>query len=76
MQVKKPKTELKLKYDNRMMVSYPKEIYEGVRKWSYRKGISMQEFQRKCAEFYISVLEQDNIDFKGNERENKRRFDN
>jgi hypothetical protein len=74
--MKKEKTQLKLKYDNRMMVSYPREIYELVRKWSYRKGISMQEFQRKCAEFYCSVLEQDNIDFKYNERENKRRFDN
>lgn len=66
--IKREKQIQKLKYDNRMMVSYPREIYEGVRKWAYRKGISMQEFQRKCAEFYISSLEQDEINFKGNER--------
>ena len=65
--IKKEKVPLKLKYDNRMMVSYPKDIYELIRKWSYRKGISMQEFQRKCAEFYTSMLEQDEIKF-GNER--------
>ena len=51
-----------------MMVSYPRDVYELIRKWSYRKGISMQEFQRKCAEFYTSALEQDDIKFKGNER--------
>ena len=66
--LKKEKQIQKLKYDNRMMVSYPREIYEAVRKWSYRKGISMQEFQRKCAEFYISSLEQDEINFNRNER--------
>ena len=66
--IKKEKTVQKLKYDNRMMVSYPRDVYELIRKWSYRKGISMQEFQRKCAEFYTSSLEQDDIKFKGNER--------
>ena len=46
-----------------MRVSYPNYIYEGVRKWSYRKGISMQDFQRKACEFYVQHLEMDNMDF-------------
>lgn len=63
MQLKKEKTELKLKYNNRMQVSYPNSMYESVRKWSYRKGISMQDFQRKAVEFYIQHLDMDNMDF-------------
>jgi hypothetical protein len=63
MQHKKEKTELKLKYNNRMQVSYPDYMYESVRKWSYRKGISMQDFQRKAVEFYIQHLDMDNMDF-------------
>jgi hypothetical protein len=63
MQLKKEKTELKLKYNNRMQVSYPNSMYENVRKWSYRKGISMQDFQRKAVEFYIQHLDMDNMDF-------------
>jgi hypothetical protein len=63
MQLKKEKTELKLKYNNRMQVSYPDYMYESVRKWSYRKGISMQDFQRKAVEFYIQHLDMDNMDF-------------
>lgn len=66
--MQKEKKPLKLKYDTRMVVSYPISVYEGIRKWSFRKGISMQEFQRKCAEFYVNSLEQDEINFKGNER--------
>ena len=58
---KKPQT--KLKFDNKMKVSYPDSIYESVRKWSYRKGISMQDFQRKAVEFYIQHLDMDNMDF-------------
>ena len=46
-----------------MRVSYPNSTYEGVRKWSYRKGISIQDFQRQAAEFYIKHLEMDNMDF-------------
>ena len=46
-----------------MRVSYPNYIYEGVRKGSYRKGISMQDFQRKACEFYVQHLEMDNMDF-------------
>jgi hypothetical protein len=59
----KEKFQNKYKYDNRMRVSYSDSLYEGVRKWSYRKGISMQDFQRKAAEFYIQHLEMDNMDF-------------
>jgi len=62
MQVKKEKTELKLKYNNRIQVSYPNEMYEGIRKWSYRKGISIQDFQRKAIEFYLNHLEMDFIE--------------
>jgi len=58
---KKPQT--KLKFYNKMKVSYPDSIYESVRKWSYRKGISMQDFQRKAVEFYIQHLDMDNMDF-------------
>ena len=61
MQQKKEKTELKLKYNNRMQVSYPNDMYEGVRKWSYRKGISIQDLQRKAMEFYLNHLEMDYI---------------
>ena len=66
--MQKEKKIQKYKYDTRMVVSYPLEIYELIRKWSFKKGISMQEFQRKCAEFYTSMLEQDEIKFNGNER--------
>jgi hypothetical protein len=60
--MQKEKTQLKLKYDTRMVVSYPVSTYEGIRKWSLRKGISMQDFQRKAAEFYVQHLELDNIE--------------
>ena len=59
----KEKFQNKYKYDNRMRVSYSNSLYEGVRKWSYRKGISMQDFQRKAVEFYIQHLEMDNMEF-------------
>jgi hypothetical protein len=61
--MQKEKSQLKLKYDTRMVVSYPIYMYEGVRKWSHRKGISMQDFQRKAVEFYIQHLDMDNMDF-------------
>jgi hypothetical protein len=44
-----------------MQVSYPNDMYEGVRKWSYRKGISIQDLQRKAMEFYLNHLEMDYI---------------
>jgi hypothetical protein len=56
------KAQAKYKYDNRMKVTYPNYLYDGVRKWSYRKGISMQDFQRKAVEFYIQHLEMDNME--------------
>ena len=59
----KEKQIQKYKYDTRMIVTYPDSMYEGVRKWSLRKGISMQDFQRKATEFYIQHLEMDNMDF-------------
>jgi len=59
--MEKAKTKLKLKYDTRMVVSYPNEMYEGVRKWTYRKGIYAQDLQRKAMEFYLNHLEMDYI---------------
>jgi hypothetical protein len=66
--MEKEKTKLKLKYDTRMVVSYPNEMYEGVRKWSLRKGISMQDFQRKSVEFYLNHLEMDYIQLQKEKR--------
>jgi hypothetical protein len=59
--MKKEKIDIKLKYDNRIKVSYPNDMYEGVRKWTYRKGISAQDLQRKAMEFYLNHLEMDYI---------------
>lgn len=60
--MEKQKSIAKYKYDNRIRVSYPNEMYEGVRKWSYRKGISITDFQRKAVEFYLNHLEMDFIE--------------
>jgi len=57
----KPKNGGKYKYDNSFRVSYPDQLYEKIRRHAFRKGISLQEMQRKCAEFYINHLEQDEI---------------
>ena len=57
----KPKKGKNLKYDNSLHVSYPDQMYEKLRRHSFRKGISLQEFQRKAMEFYINHLEQDEI---------------
>jgi hypothetical protein len=57
--MEKQKSIAKYKYDNRIRVSYPNEMYEGVRKWTYRKGISAQDLQRKAMEFYLNHLEMD-----------------
>jgi hypothetical protein len=59
--MEKPKSIIKLKFDNRIRVSYPNDVYEGVRKWTYRKGISAQDLQRKAMEFYLNHLEMDYI---------------
>jgi hypothetical protein len=58
----KEKSKITTKYENRMRVSYPDSLYDGVRKWSYRKGISTQDFQRKAVEFYIQHLDMDNME--------------
>ena len=52
---------VKYKFDNRIRVSYSNEMYEGIRKWTYRKGISAQDLQRKAMEFYLNHLEMDYI---------------
>lgn len=57
------KKPFKMKFDNALRVSYPKEMYEFLRKWSYKKGISMQDFQRKAVEFYVNHLEHDDMNF-------------
>lgn len=59
--MQKQKNLSKYKYDNRIKVSYPNEMYEGIRKWTYRKGISAHDLQRKAMEFYLNHLEMDFI---------------
>lgn len=49
----------KVKYDNRCKVSFPDALYLEVRKWANRKGISIQDMQRKAVEFYINHLNHD-----------------
>jgi hypothetical protein len=34
-------------------------MYHSVRKWASKKGISLQEFQRKAVEFYLDHLNGD-----------------
>jgi hypothetical protein len=57
----KPKKGKTLRYDNSMCVSYPDELYEKVRRHSFRKKISLQDMQRKAMEFYINHLEHDEL---------------
>ena len=64
----KPKKGKTLKYDNSFCVSYNDEIYEKIRRHSFRKKISLQEFQRKAMEFYITHLEHDDIQTKFEQR--------
>ena len=49
----------KYKYDNKCMVSYPDAMYLEARKWANRKGVSIQDLQRKAMEFYINHLNHD-----------------
>jgi|LauGreDrversion4_2_1035121.scaffolds.fasta_scaffold1017505_1 hypothetical protein len=51
----------KYKFDNSFRVSYPNEMYLNVRKWASKKGISLQEFQRKAVEFYLDHLNGDDF---------------
>ena len=59
--IKKVGNKTKYKYDNRIKVSFPDEIYEGMRKWAIRKGISYQDLNRKALEFYLNFLEQNEV---------------
>lgn len=59
---KKDKKPFKMKFDNSLRVSYSDELYEKVRRHSFRKGISLQEIQRKAMEFYINHLELDEME--------------
>jgi hypothetical protein len=36
-------------------------MYLNVRKWASKKGISLQEFQRKAVEFYLDHLNGDDF---------------
>jgi hypothetical protein len=63
MQNKSEKTGAKYKYDNRCQVSYPDAMYLLARKWATRKGISIQDLQRKAMEFYLNHLNHDAIVF-------------
>ena len=53
----------KVKYDNRCQVSYPDSMYLEVRRWATKKGISIQDLQRKAVEFYLNHLNHDAIVF-------------
>lgn len=57
------KTGVKTKYDNKCMVSYPTPLYLEARKWANRKGLSIQDLQRKAMDFYINHLNHDQIVF-------------
>ena len=53
----------KVKYDNQCKVSYPDAMYLEVRRWATKKGISIQDLQRKAVEFYLNHLNHDAIVF-------------
>jgi hypothetical protein len=53
------KTGVKTKYDNKFMVSYPTPLYLEARKWANRKGLSIQDMQRKAMDFYVNHLNHD-----------------
>jgi hypothetical protein len=57
----------KYKYDNKCMVSYPDSMYIEARKWANKKGISIQDLQRKAMDFYITHLNHDEIVFAKND---------
>ena len=72
MEVKK--TDAKYKYDNRCMVSYPDEMYLEARKWANKKGISIQDLQRKAVEFYLNHLNHDSIVFTQDDADKRRKI--
>ena len=53
----------KVKYDNHCRVSYPDTMYLEARKWANKKGVSIQDLQRKAMEFYLNHLNHDAIVF-------------
>lgn len=63
MQTNLEKRAGKYKYDNRCQVSYPDSLYLEARKWAIKKGISIQDMQRKAMEFYVNHLNHDAIVF-------------
>jgi hypothetical protein len=56
----------KVKYDNHCRVSYPDLMYLEARKWANKKGVSIQDLQRKAMEFYLNHLNHDAIVFAQN----------
>jgi len=70
--MKTEKTGVKTKYDNKCMVSYPDLMYLEARKWANKKGISIQDLQRKSMEFYLNHLNHDSIVFSQNADTSKR----
>ncbi len=63
MQTTQEKRSGKVKYDNRCQVSYPDAMYLEARKWANKKGVSIQDLQRKAMEFYLNHLNHDKIVF-------------
>lgn len=61
----------KVKYDNNCRVSYPDSMYLLARKWANRKGISIQDLQRKAMDFYLTHLNHDEIVFAKNDTEQR-----
>ena len=64
----------KYKYDNKCMVSYPDEMYLEARKWANKKGISIQDLQRKAVEFYLNHLNHDAIVFTQDDADKRRKI--
>jgi hypothetical protein len=63
MQTNLEKRAGKYKYDNRCQVFYPDTMYLEARKWANKKGVSIQDLQRKAMEFYLNHLNHDAIVF-------------
>ena len=61
----------KYKYDNKCMVSYPDSMYIEARKWANKKGISIQDLQRKAVEFYLNHLNHDKNVFTENDTDKR-----
>jgi len=62
----------KYKYDNNCKVSYPDSMYLLARKWANKKGISIQDLQRKAMDFYLTHLNHDEIVFSKNDTDKPR----